>query len=184
MDDIESKSVTRRGVPNPKRVAHAGSGHHCPQEVKDAVLARIADGMPIHQSMALSGYHKAELYDWVREDPEYGERFKRARESLAHTYAEESVTLPDTASADDVADAKRASAHVNLVGLRSRSRQWLASRMLPDVYGEKIEHRGTITQAVVLLPPLDPLPAHATARIATGPATVAGPVTDADVVQD
>lgn len=175
--------------PNPNRVAHAGQGRHCPQEVKDAVLDRIRNGMGVYASMKLSGYHQAEIYDWIREDEEYGKRFKAAKEFLAHHYAQQSVDLLDDGSADEPKDAKRASAHVNLLSARSKARQWLASKWLSQEYGEKIEHRGTITNAVVLLPPLDPLPLAATAKVISSPANeTAAPgkeaAADAEIVPD
>ena len=168
-------------TPNPKRVAHAGSGNKCPQEVKDAVLERITNGMGVGESMRLSGYHKSELYDWIREDDDYARRFKMAKEALAHHYAEESVTLLDDGSADTPLDPKRASAHVNLLGQRSKARQWLASKWNSKDYGEKIEHSGTVTNAVVLLPPLEPLPAiQATARVLPTQSATLGLASGAD----
>ncbi len=149
----------------PQEVEHRGRGRECPQEVKDAVLERIGDGMGIVASMRESGYHHAEIYKWCRQDQEYAKRFALAKEALAHFYAQDSVDLLDNGSAEDVEDSKRASAHVNLLNARSKARQWLASKWNSQEYGEKLEHRGQVTQAVVLLPPLDPLPPAATARI-------------------
>jgi len=139
--------------------------------------------MGVKASMELSTYHHGEIYDWCKDDPEYAERFKRAKESLAHYYAQESVDLLDKGSADDVQDPKRASAHVNLLGSRSKARQWLAAKWLPGEYGEKVEHRGTITNAVVLLPPLDPLPARATIQAKATP-MLQGGSDDAEVIPE
>lgn len=183
-EDSDSLPTVKR-EPNPRRVAHAGAGNKCPQEVKDAVLDRIANGMSIGESMRLSTYENGELYRWCKADPDYAARFVLAKQALAHHYAQESVTLLDEGSADTPLDPKRASAHVNLLGQRSKARQWLASKWNNADYGEKLEHRGNVTSTVVLLPPLEPL--QVTARVLptqSAPLGLASGAAEAEVVSD
>lgn len=170
-------------IVRPENHQRNGTGRKCPQWVKDMVLERIPL-VGIQAAMRESSYHPAEVYEWEKQDPDYAKRLAAARKARAHSLAEESVNLLDEGSAEGVEDPKRASAHVNLLGARSKARQWLASKYNPDDYGEKIEHRGTVTQAVVLLPPLDPLPA--TARMlpeSETPPRLQDGVTDAEVVE-
>lgn len=168
-------------TPEQKRGRHLASTP-APAWVKAMILERIPV-VGVHRAMHESSYDVMSVYDWARRDPDgFGAQFDAARVALAHTYASESVDLLDSGSADDVADPKRASAHVSLLQARSRGRQWIASRLLPDVYGEKIEHRGQITQAVIMLPPLEPLPgATVTARIS--PESEPPRITDGAVIE-
>ena len=139
-----------------ERHGRKGGITEIPQETKDEALRLIHGGMAIGRAMDAVGVSRGEIYDWAREDADYGARFKIARESLAHAYAGESVTLLEDGSAEDTTEYQRANAHVNLLRARSGAKQWLAGKMLPSEYGEKIEHRGQINHAVILLPPLDP----------------------------
>lgn len=167
---------------NPK--VRLGTGKKCPQWVKDKVLERLPIVGTV-KAMEEASYHVTELYDWAREDPDYQKRFDAARKARAHNLAEESVNLLDEGSADTPEDPKRASAHVNLLNARSRARQWLASKYNPADYGEKLEHTGTVTSAVVMLPPLDPLPA--TARLAPETQTAGqlqAPAVEVEVITD
>jgi len=149
-------------------MAKVGRGNKLPLETLDRVLSNIRErGMFIHDAAREAGVHEDTIWRYAREDPDgFGVEFQSAKEALAHHLAQQSVTLLDQGSANDVEDPKRASAHVTLLSARSRARTWLASKWLPSTYGEKIEHSGQIGQAVtIMLPPLEPLPQRVASRI-------------------
>lgn len=152
-----------------------------PDWVKAMILERIPE-VGETAAMAESSYGRRDLFRWAAADPAFRAALDEAKTALAHRLASDSVDLLDQGTADDVADPKRASAHVSLLQGRSRSRQWLAARLLPDVYGEKIEHRGQITQAVIMLPPLEPLPG-ATVMARISPESEPPRITDGAVIE-
>lgn len=153
------------------------SGHGTPQEDRDRVLDLIADGMSPPKAMKAIGRAARTLYKWTKEDEnDFAARYAIAMESYSHSLAESSHNLLDDASVSDV-DPKQAMAYVGLLRERSKAKQWLASRLNQRQYGDKVDVTGTVTSAVVMLPPIDysRLP---TAKIATDE------ITDVELVGD
>jgi hypothetical protein len=79
------------------------------------------------------------LYRWGAL-PEYDQAYARARVSQAHALAEQLIAIGDTAGPED-AQAKR---------LMCDNRKWLASKLAPRLYGEKleVESSGTVEHTV------------------------------------
>ena len=77
------------------------------------------------------------LYRRLTEDPDFWQRYARAREAQAHREAEEIRLIADTATAEDYQVAR----------LRIDARKWRASKMAPKVYGDKLDvnHGGGMT---------------------------------------
>ena len=74
-------------------------------------------------------------YDWLAGDPIFAELYARARENGADTLAEETVAI-----ADSVKDAGQYdSARVNAARLMVDARKWVASKLKPKTYADRIE---------------------------------------------
>lgn len=74
------------------------------------------------------------VYLWLTRHPEFSEMYAHAREEQAETLADEIVGIADAAGPDDV----------NAARLRVDARKWVAAKLKPRKYGEKItnEHTG------------------------------------------
>lgn len=94
----------------------------------EAVLAAIEHGKSLRQACLDVGYKASTFLDWVREDTKLGEQYARAREVQAHRFAEELVEIADDRSGDPARDR-----------LRLDARKWIVSKMLPKVYGDKVD---------------------------------------------
>jgi hypothetical protein len=129
-----------------------------PPEARYTVLKHMHDGCTMKEAARRVGVSVATVADWRRQDEDFAIAYKAAQEALSHAAASDSVDVLLKTEATDTEDPKRAMAHVSIARERSKALQWYASKLNPEQYGEKIEHRGTVTQAVVMLPPLDPLP--------------------------
>lgn len=81
------------------------------------------------------------IHRWMQAHPAFREAYARAREVGLHVMAEEVIAVSDDSSGDwrkdengnDVLDHE----HVQRSRLRVDSRKWLASKLLPKVYGDK-----------------------------------------------
>jgi hypothetical protein len=77
----------------------------------------------------------SQWFEWLASDPIMADRYSRARENGADTLAEETVFI-----ADEVKDAGHMdSARVNAARLRVDARKWVASKLKPKVYADRIE---------------------------------------------
>lgn len=80
--------------------------------------------------------------------PEFSEQYARAREAQADKLAEEALTIADDGRNDTYTDAdgnvKTDSEVIQRSKLRVDTRKWLASKMAPKKYGDKVtqEHTG------------------------------------------
>jgi len=70
------------------------------------------------------------VMDWISGDATYGRQYARAREAQADFYAEEIIEIAGTATDADIARGK------------IDARKWLASKIMPKRYGDKIAHVG------------------------------------------
>ena len=73
---------------------------------------------------------------WLNEEPVFASNYARAREDQADHYAEEIIAIADTE--EDAAKAR----------VRVDARKWVASKLKPKKYGEKLDlnHSGSIEQ--------------------------------------
>lgn len=86
---------------------------------------------------------KTAWFEWINGDPIIADRYARARENGADTLAEETVAI-----ADEVKDAGQFdSARVNAARLRVDARKWVASKLKPKTYADRLEtvQSGTLT---------------------------------------
>lgn len=126
------------------------------QAVAD-ILDAVASGTSLRRACATHGIAPSSLLRWVREDLPVGlaERYARAREQQAHALADGIV---------DMAMDGAAKADPNLLRVRLDAAKWAAARILPKVYGDRIDvnqhHTGSVTVGWVidLMPPADVTP--------------------------
>lgn len=68
-------------------------------------------------------------FRWLESNEELREQYARAKQNLAHIWAEESVTISDNATPID--------GRVDKQKLQVDARKWIVSKLLPKVYSEK-----------------------------------------------
>lgn len=104
------------------------------------------------------------IMDWLEEGPAYAERYARAREAQADYMADEIMEISDNASNDwmtreDPENPGYAlnGEHIQRSRLRVDSRKWLASKLKPKKYGEKVDmnHSGSVSVVSQVLDDLD-----------------------------
>lgn len=81
---------------------------------------------------------EGQIRAWIKADPERSARYARARVEQAEGYAEEIIEISDqsvTAKTNEEMQAAK---------LRVDSRKWVASKLLPKIYGDRVQQDVTI----------------------------------------
>lgn len=96
-----------------------------------AICGDLVDGLSLRQACAKQGRpDKATFLRWMETDEQLRDQYARAREAQAETYAAEIIEIVDTEP-----DAARAR-------VRMDARRWVASKLLPKKYGDKVQVGG------------------------------------------
>lgn len=121
-------------------------------EVVSRICGRIADGESL-KAICLGEEMptKSTVYLWMAAHPEFSDMYARAKEDCADTLAEEILEIADDGSNDWMERNEKDNPgwiangeHIQRSRLRVDSRKWIASKLKPKKYGEKIEqtHQG------------------------------------------
>jgi len=90
------------------------------------------------------------VFDWIHDNPEFAKQYARAKEEQADYLADEMLDIADDSSEDEIfVEAEDASGKtarrvcnkefINRSRLRVDTRKWLASKLKPKKYGEKVD---------------------------------------------
>ena len=119
----------------PKTKSVIGRPTSFTQKMADAICEKLADGKSL-RSICLeeSMPAKATVFRWLAAHPSFRDQYAHARESQADTLADEIQDIADEKCKDMVA--------VQRNKMRIDSRKWLASKMRPKIYGDRVEPEG------------------------------------------
>ena len=103
---------------------------------KADIMERICELLAAGQSMAQICRSKAmpaqsTVYRWIAESAEFSERYAHAREMQADMLADEIIEIADSCEPEAAAVAK-AKARID-------ARKWLAARLAPKKYGDRVD---------------------------------------------
>ena len=107
------------------------------------ITARIAEGESLRAICKRPGMPSAGVViAWAVADPAFGRRYALAREAQAEGFAQELAELADAAVGLD-------NAGVQAQRLRVDTRKWIAARILPKQYGDRVDvaHSGALSVA-------------------------------------
>lgn len=116
-----------------------------------AVCTALAEGMSLRKVCQLPGMPAMSTFlRWLADEQhaDLREQYARAREAQADTLAEEILQIADDGSNDTYTDDEGRTHvdydHISRSKLRVDARKWLASKMAPKKYGDRItnEHTG------------------------------------------
>lgn len=127
------------------------------QAVADAICVQIAEGKSLRDICEADGMpSRSAVFRWLA-DPEreaFRNQYAQAREDQADTIFEEILTIADDARNDwmerrgeEDAGWQANGEHIQRSRLRVDARKWMAGKLRPKVYGDKItqEHTGGLT---------------------------------------
>ncbi|WP_297391240.1 hypothetical protein [Acidiferrobacter sp.] len=139
--------------PAPKLVLRGKRGAHTPKptgqvvrmtrEIFTAICERLAQGESLRQICRTDGMpHMTTFHAWLHAHPDAHSYYARARELQAEYYADEIVEIADATHG--------ARYHVQVESARTRidARKWLASKLKPRAFGDKVQTDVTIHKPV------------------------------------
>jgi hypothetical protein len=128
------------------------------QDLADRICSELAEGRSL-RSVCKEDWapETRTIFRWLRLNDEFCRQYARAKEESADSLADEIIEIADDGTNDFVERQTRNGTYVALnpeAAARSRlrvdARKWIASKLKPKKYGEKIEHehKGEIGHAV------------------------------------
>jgi hypothetical protein len=114
------------------------------QAIADTICEKIANGESL-RSIVKSDDMPAQstVFKWLSENKYFSEQYARAREAQADKMADEILSIADDGLNDTYLDEDGNKRTDHDVIARSRlrvdARKWLASKMAPKKYGDKVE---------------------------------------------
>lgn len=118
-----------------------GDGTAFTKEIGDAFCALVADGKSMRSICAGEGFpSRVTIFLWFREQPEFAAQYDKARREGAHAMIDDVMDISDLDGLDP--QDKR---------IRVDTRKWIASKVLPKVYGEKLALSGEEDGAPIVI---------------------------------
>ena len=116
------------------------------EEAGDAICALLAEGLSLRKSAKAIGVSAATVLNWVDANAAFNEQYTCARARGYQLLADEILEIADSSKRDLDEEGKPDSEAVARDRLRVDSRKWMLSKMLPKVYGDKLDlnHSGRI----------------------------------------
>tara|TARA_R110000868_G_C10972546_1_gene770351 strand:- start:14247 stop:14723 length:477 start_codon:yes stop_codon:yes gene_type:complete len=123
----------------------------------DKICALLAEGLSLRSVCRDENMPSCQtVFSWMRKHPEFLEQYARAKEESADALTDEILDIADDGTNDWMEKESREGEHVGwqLNGehvqrskLRIDSRKWLASKLKPKKYGDRIhnEHSGSVS---------------------------------------
>jgi hypothetical protein len=120
-------------------------------EIADAICQRIIEGESLRSISKTEGMPSAStVCRWLGTHADFREQYARAREAQADTLFDEILDIADDSSGDDKwggenGETRMANSEwISRSKLRVDARKWMAGKLQPKKYGEKVtqEHTG------------------------------------------
>lgn len=117
------------------------------QDKADAICERLATGLSLraicrNKSMP----NKSTVFRWLAQNSEFSDQYARAREAQADLYVDEMVSIADTPQIGKktkrTSDGKTEETTFDMTEhrrLQIETRKWVAARMRPKKYGDKLD---------------------------------------------
>ena len=133
-------------------------------DLADEICARIAEGESVRRICSDDSMPCAKtVFTWLRVHPEFLQQYARAKQESADAFAEDILDIADDGSNDWMERFDKDEKcigwqlngeHVQRSRLRVDTRKWLASKLKPKKYGDRLEIDGEITRRDVSSQPL------------------------------
>lgn len=124
------------------------------QDTADTICARIAGGESLRAICEGEGMpDKATVFRWLADDANtaFRDQYARAREMQADTLFDDILEISDDArndwmerNGDDAEGYELKGEHIQRSRLRVDARKWMAGKLRPKVYGDKVDLSGNV----------------------------------------
>lgn len=98
------------------------------QQLADEICERIMNGESLRSIVSDAGMpNRSSVHKWLAENKAFSDQYAKAKDNQADTLADELLFIADTA--EDVQKAR----------LQVDTRKWVASKLKPKKYGDKMD---------------------------------------------
>lgn len=113
-------------------------------EIANEICSRLVDGKSLKKICEMEDMpSKATVFKWLSENEVFSDKYARARESQADTLADEIIDIADDGEndtyEDDEGNVRTNQDVIARSRLRVDARKWIASKLKPKKYGDKIQ---------------------------------------------
>lgn len=125
------------------------------QELGDEICERLSMGVSLRSVCNADDMpHVRTVFRWLRKDEEFCHQYTRAKQESADSLVDEMLDISDDARNDWMERRGENSEgyelngeHVQRTRLRIETRKWLASKLKPKKYGDRVTnvHEGTLS---------------------------------------
>ena len=110
-------------------------------EIADAICERIADGESLRAICKDDDLpSKATVFRWLKADQEFRDQYARAKVEMADSLFDDILAIADDREKDRDKEGSFDIDHIQRMRLRIESRKWMAGKLRPKVYGDRIDH--------------------------------------------
>jgi hypothetical protein len=124
------------------------------EELFENICNQIATtSIGLHKICKEVGISAVTFFEWLKEDTELSNRYARAREAQAELLADQIIEIADDSTNDTKTIVGKAGDLIeventewtNRSKLRVEARKWIAAKLKPKKYGDKVEVDQTIS---------------------------------------
>ena len=117
------------------------------QELADRICAELALGKSMRTVLKAEGMPSMDtVFRWLREKPEFSEHYVKAKAESADALVEEMIDIADSGTNDWMENNdpnnpgyRVNGEHIQRSRLRVDTRKWIAAKLKPRKYGEKLD---------------------------------------------
>jgi hypothetical protein len=129
-------------APKPKR--KPGRPTKYSEQLADRICSQLASGMSARSVCAADDMPSMQTFwRWLRENQVFRERYAHAKDESADALVEQMLDIADDASGDFIDDGegniKFNHEHVQRSRLRVDTRRWIAAKLRPKRYGDRVD---------------------------------------------
>ncbi|MCH7692503.1 MAG: hypothetical protein IID50_03565 [Proteobacteria bacterium] len=144
-----TRTDKRKVRPKPRAPRKPGRPTRYTPEVAADICTRLAGGESLRaicRDDAMPSFSAVINWLFDGEHDEFVAQYTRAREAQAEVWADEIVGIADEATGDSTTDKDGKEIvnheHIQRSRLRVDARKWIASKLLPKRYGDRLQHTG------------------------------------------
>lgn len=117
------------------------------QELADEICSQLSGGKSLRSVCLQESMPSARtVFSWLRDKPDFLQQYEKSKEESSDALADEMIDIADDQEED--AQSRR---------VRIDTRKWIASKLKPKKYGDKldakIEHSGGVTLTIGAVDP-------------------------------
>lgn len=113
-------------------------------DIANEICSRLVDGKSLKKICEMEDMpSKSTVFKWLSENEVFSDKYARAREAQADTLADEIIDIADDGEndtyEDDEGNVRTNQDVIARSRLRVDARKWIASKLKPKKYGDKIQ---------------------------------------------